>query len=173
MIIKLKGTVYIQRTQSPFRYYHARRFLWSNIQQRKSVWRRSSLRSEVSYTTWATFLSESLNLTHLARRTRYRVLASRTLYVRCPTASDKRLLGGGLGHDLRFLVCHFWLLSEAFASLLLYYSYIRYLPNKDIQLLQHYFPLQFRYHSFKIFNFLLLPQTKQQKAFTQFGIGNT
>ena len=30
----------------------------------------------------------------------------------------ERLLRGGLRHDLGFLVSHFWLLSEAFASLL-------------------------------------------------------
>lgn len=36
--------------------------------------------------------------------------------------SDHRLLRGGLRYDLGFLVSHFWLLSEAFASLLFLFS---------------------------------------------------
>ena len=35
--------------------------------------------------------------------------------------SDERLLGSALRHNLGFLISHFWLLSEAFASLLFSY----------------------------------------------------
>ena len=34
------------------------------------------------------------------------------------TTGNERLLRDGLRHDLGFLIGHFWLLSEAFASLL-------------------------------------------------------
>ena len=37
------------------------------------------------------------------------------------TRCDKRLFGSALRHNLGFLISHFWLLSEAFASLLFSY----------------------------------------------------
>ena len=36
----------------------------------------------------------------------------------CRATSDERLLSGALRHNLGFLISHFWLLSEALASLL-------------------------------------------------------
>jgi len=37
-------------------------------------------------------------------------------------SAHERLLCGGLRHDLGFLVSHFWLLSEAFASFVLVFT---------------------------------------------------
>ena len=62
-------------------------------------------------------------LLHLRRSALLSIrIRRKAAHARIGTASsDERLFRGGLRHDLGFLIGHFWLLSEAFASLFVSY----------------------------------------------------